>query len=58
MGLKRAAALLHGALAAGVILFQVALAAGVPSGAYAKGRRVSGTIVDRRTAIWHHYYAI
>ena len=42
MRLRRAAALLYGALAAGVVLFQVALAAGMPWGAYAMGGAFPG----------------
>lgn len=42
MRLKRAAALLYGVLAAGVVLFQVALAAGMPWGAYAMGGAFPG----------------
>jgi hypothetical protein len=43
MSLPRAAALLYTAVSAGVVLFQIALAAGAPWGAYAMGGAFPGT---------------
>jgi hypothetical protein len=42
MGMSRAAALLYAVVCAGVVAFQVALAAGAPWGAYAMGGAVPG----------------
>ena len=43
MSLRRAAALLYTGVSAGIVVFQVALAAGVPWGAYAMGGAFPGT---------------
>ena len=42
MGIRRAAALLHAVICAGVVAFQIALAACAPCGAYAMGGAVPG----------------
>ena len=42
MDIRRVAALLYTVMAAGVVAFQIALAAGVPWGAYAMGGAVPG----------------
>ena len=42
MKLRRSAALLHAAVSAGVVAFQIALAAGAPWGAYAMGGAFPG----------------
>jgi hypothetical protein len=42
MDIRRAAALLYAVLSAGVVAFQIALAAGAPWGAYAMGGAVPG----------------
>src|SRR5919106_4954156 len=44
MSFPRAAALLYSAISVGVVLFQVALAAGAPWGAYAMGGAFPGTL--------------
>lgn len=43
MGLRCAAALLYAGVSVGVVVFQVALAAGAPWGAYAMGGAFPGT---------------